>query len=51
MVYHVLRDGKKVNSVKDIVIKKDQYPQIYKVINRIERGENDRVIQTSKRSS
>ena len=51
MVYHVLKDGSKVNSVNGIVIRKDQYPQIYKVINRIERGENNRVIQAPKGSS
>ncbi len=51
MVHHILKDGRKVNSVKGIVIKKDQHPQLYKVINRIERGESDRVIQAPARSS
>lgn len=42
MIYHVLKDGSKVESVRGIVIKVDQFPQVYRVIERIEeRGETD----------
>lgn len=52
MVHHILKDRRKVNSVKGIVIKKDQHPQLYRVVKSIEeRGESDRVIQAPARSS
>lgn len=50
-VYHVLKDGSKVDSVKDYVIKMDQFPQVYRVIERIEeRGETDETIRTPEES-
>lgn len=49
MIYHVLKDGSRVESVKGIVIKADQFPQVYRVIERIEeRGNTDEAIRTSK---
>lgn len=48
MIYHVLKDGSRVESIRDIVIKSNQFPQIYKVIEQIEkRGESDETVRTS----
>lgn len=42
MIYHVLKDGSRVDSIKGIVIKADQFPLVYRVIDSIEeRGEID----------
>lgn len=47
MIYHILKDGTKVDSVKGIVISANQFPGIYRVIERIqERGEKNEVIRT-----
>lgn len=48
MIYHVLKDGSRVESVRGIVIKADQFPQVYRVIEQIEeRGEtDDREVET-----
>lgn len=52
MITHVLKDGRKLNSVQGIVIKCDQFPEIYRIIKQIEeRGETDEVISTSEESS
>ena len=52
MIYHVLKDGSRVESVKGIVIKADQFPLLYRVIEKIEeRGESDGAIRTSGSSS
>lgn len=52
MIYHVLKDGSRVESVKGKVIKADQFPLLYKVIEQIEeRGENNGVIRTPKTST
>lgn len=49
MIYHVLKDGSRVESVKGVVIKADQFPVIYRVIERIEERGNtdDREVETS----
>lgn len=52
MIYHVLKDGSRVESVRGIVIKADQFPQVYRVIEQIEeRGEIDETVQTPKTST
>ena len=52
MIYHVLKDGSRVDSVKGKVIKADQFPLLYRVIEQIEeRGENNGVIRTPKTST
>lgn len=52
MIYHVLKDGSRVDSVKGKVIKADQFPLLYRVIEQIEeRGENNGVIRTPKAST
>jgi hypothetical protein len=51
MVKHITKDGRQLNSVSGIVIGSNQFPQIYKVIEQIEkRGktESDRKMETSK---
>ena len=49
MIYHVLKDGSRVESVKGMVIKADQFPQVYRVIERIEeRGNTDATVRTPK---
>lgn len=49
MIYHVLKDGSRVESIGGIVIKADQFPQVYKVIEQIEkRGESDETVRTPK---
>ena len=40
-VYHVTKDGTKIDSVKGIVISANQFPGIYRVIERIEERGND----------
>lgn len=49
MIYHVLKDGSRVDSVKGIVIKADQFPLIYRVVEQIEERGNtdDREVETS----
>lgn len=52
-VFHVLKDGTKVDSVAGKVIKYDQFESLYSVITAIqERGDmkNDRTVPASKRS-
>ena len=52
MITHVLKDGSRVDSVKGVVIKADQFPQVYKVIERIEeRGNTDETVRTPKTST
>ena len=52
MIYHVLKDGSRVESVNGIVIKADQFPRVYRVIERIEeRGNTDETVRTPKTSS
>lgn len=52
MIYHVLKDGSRVDSVKGIVIKADQFPLIYRVVEQIEeRGNTDEAIRTPEESS
>lgn len=52
MIHHVLKDGSRVDSVKGVVIKADQFPQVYKVIERIEeRGNTDETVRTPKTST
>lgn len=48
MIYHVLKDGSRVESIRGIVIKSNHFPQVYKVIEQIEkRGESDGTVRTS----
>lgn len=49
MIYHVLKDGSRVDSIRGIVIKADQFPQVYRVIEQIEERGNpdDREVETS----
>jgi hypothetical protein len=48
MVKHITKDGRQLNSVSGIVISSNQFPQIYKVIEQIEkRGESDETVRTS----
>lgn len=52
MIYHVLKDGSRVESVKGVVIKADQFPLVYRVIERIEeRGNTDETVRTPKTST
>lgn len=51
MIRHVLKDGSRVESIKGIVIKADHFPQVYRVIERIEERYTDGVIQTPERGS
>jgi hypothetical protein len=52
MVKHITKDGRQLNSVSGIVIGSNQFPQIYKVIEQIEkRGNADGTVRTSKASS
>lgn len=52
MIRHILKDGTEVNSIKGVVIKADQFPQVYRVIERIEeRGKTDEAIRTPEASS
>ena len=52
MIYHVLKNGSRVDSVKGMVIKADQFPQVYRVIERIEeRGNTDETVRTPEESS
>lgn len=52
MIYHILKDGSKVESVKGIVIKADQFPLIYRVVEQIEeRGNTDEAVRTPKTST
>lgn len=52
MIYHVLKDGSRVESVSGIVIKADQFPQVYRVIERIEeRGSTDETVRTPETST
>jgi hypothetical protein len=51
VVKHVLRDGKQMNTVKDVLISRQDFPLIYNVIKEIEEGQNDRVLRSSKESS
>lgn len=45
MITHVLKDGRQLNSVQGIVIKCDLFPQVYRVIEKIEeRGTTDETI-------
>ena len=37
MIIHILADGSKVDSIQGKVIKADQFPKIYGVIDQIER--------------
>lgn len=49
MIYHVLKDGSRVESIEGVVIKVDQFPLVYKVIERIEeRGNTDETVRTPK---
>lgn len=41
MIKHVLKDGRQVDTVEGHVIKADQYPVLYEVINRINQEEGD----------
>lgn len=47
MIYHVLKDGSRVESIRDIVIGSNQFPQVYKVIEQIEKRGNAVVNNTS----
>lgn len=50
MVRHFLKDGKQVDSVKNHLIRKKDYPLVYQIAKVIaERGENNELIQTPKR--
>lgn len=52
MIYHVLKDGSRVESIKGVVIKAAQFPLVYRVIEQIEeRGENNELIRTPKTST
>lgn len=51
MVKHVLRDGRQVNTVKDVLISRQDFPLIYNVIKEIEEENDDQVFRTSKESS
>lgn len=52
MVKHITKDGRQLNSVSGIVISSNQFPQIYKVIEQIEkRGNADGTVRTPKTSS
>lgn len=49
MVKHITKDGRQLNSVTGIVIDSNQFPQVYKVIEQIEKRGNtdDREVETS----
>ena len=52
MVKHIIKDGRQLNSVSGIVIGSNQFPQIYKAIEQIEkRGNTDGTVRTPKASS
>lgn len=49
MIYHVLKDGTVVPDVKGHVIKADDFPVIYEVINKIQKeGAEHATVQASK---
>lgn len=49
MVKHITKDGRQLNSVSGIVISSNQFPQVYRVIERIEeRGKTDETVRTPK---
>ena len=52
MITHILNDGRKLNTVKGLIIKRDQNPQIYEFIENVrKRGEEDGTVRSSERSS
>lgn len=57
MIRHFLKDGTQVNSVEGIVITMEQFPEIYRLFDRINqkivegRDERDETVRTSDRSS
>lgn len=49
MVKHITKDGRQLNNVSGIVIGSNQFPEIYKVIEQIEkRGNTDETVRTPK---
>lgn len=52
MITHILKDQRQLNSVSGIVITQKDFPQVYKVIEQIEKeGVRDEAVSTSGRSS
>ena len=40
-IHHILKDGTEVKDIKGHLIKADEFPVMYEVINRIQKGGDD----------
>ena len=40
MITHFTKDGKQLNTIKDVIINAEQFPEVYKVITKIEKEKN-----------
>lgn len=47
MIKHVLKDGTEVENISGMVVKAEDFPVVYEVISKIQKGCNDEPIQTS----
>lgn len=45
MITHILNDGRKLNTVKGLVIKRDQNPQIYEFIENIKNNKESEEVE------
>ena len=51
MVKHILKDGTQVNDISGVVITQEQFPLVYRIIDKIGRGEKYETVRTSNKCS